>query len=311
VTPLVGGIEAGGTKFVCAVGTGPGDLRARCRIETSGPERTFAEVIAFFAERRRRHGELAGVGIASFGPLDLDPRSPTWGFITSTPKPGWAHVDFAGRIERALGVPVGIDTDVNGAGLGEWEHGAARGVDDFIYLTVGTGIGGGGMSGGRLLHGLVHPEMGHVRIPHDRAADPFAGSCPFHGDCLEGLASGPAIAARWGHPAEELAADHPAWPLEARYLALALANYVCTLSPRRIVLGGGVMNQPALLTMVRREVLELLAGYVRAPALLEDVQGYIVAPTLGSQSGLFGAFALAHRALRAGGAPPERATDAT
>jgi len=296
VTPLVGGIEAGGTKFICAVGTGPSDVRAESRIETSTPERTFAEAITFFRQQRERHGPLAAVGIASFGPVDLHPGSPTWGFITSTPKPGWADVDFAGSIGRALGVPVGFDTDVNGAALGEWKHGAAQGVDDFVYLTVGTGIGGGGMCSGRLLHGLVHPEMGHVRVPHDRDADPFPGSCPFHGDCLEGLASGPALAKRWGCPAEELPGDHPAWPLEAHYLALALVNYVCTLSPRRIVLGGGVMEHDALLPLIRREVLRLLNGYVQAGELLDDVDGFIVAPALGPRAGLVGALTLARRA---------------
>lgn len=295
--PLLGGIEAGGTKFVCAVGTGPDDLRAETRIPTTAPGETVGRAIAFFREQREAHGPVAAVGIASFGPVDPDPASPTFGFITSTPKPGWANTDLAGAVSRALGVPVGFDTDVNGAGLGEWCHGAARGLSDFVYLTVGTGIGGGGMANGRLMHGLLHPEMGHVRIPHDRDADPYPGGCPFHGDCLEGLASGPALAERWGRPAEALPADHPAWPLEARYLALALANTVCTLSPQRIVVGGGVMAQPALLPMLRRELVRLLAGYVRSPAIVDGIDSYVVAPGLGSRAGLSGALALARRRL--------------
>ncbi len=292
-----GGIEAGGTKFVCAVGTGPDDVRAQLRIPTTSPDETLGAAVSFLREQSERHGDgLAAVGIVSFGPVDLDPQSPTWGFVTTTPKPGWANTDLAGTVGRELGVPVGFDTDVNGAALGEQRWGAARGLDTFIYLTVGTGIGGGGMSNGRLLHGLVHPEMGHVLIPHNLERDPFAGMCPYHGDCLEGLATGPALQKRWGRRTEELPPDHPAWELEAHYLSLALVEYICVLSPRRIILGGGVMKQEQLFPMIRREVLELLNGYLHAPALLEDIDGYIVPPALGGRSGVLGAIALARLA---------------
>ncbi len=177
--------------------------------------------------------------------------------------------------------------------MGENRWGAAQGLDTFLYLTIGTGIGGGGMVGGTLMHGLIHPEMGHMRLPHDLETDPFPGICPYHGDCLEGLACGPALKARWGRPAETLPDDHPAWPLQARYVALALANLVCILSPQRIIVGGGVMNVPELFPMVRREVLRLLNGYVQAPDVLEQMDQYIVPPGLGSRAGVLGAIALA------------------
>jgi fructokinase len=297
--PVYGGIEAGGTKFVCLIGTGPGDMRERIQIPTTTPENTLHEAIGFFRAAEIRVGKLAAIGIASFGPVDLRPESPTYGFITSTPKAGWANVDFVGAVRQSLGVPTGFDTDVNAAALAEWRWGAAQSLDTFIYLTIGTGIGGGGMVNGRLMHGLVHPEMGHVRIPHDQAADPFAGVCPFHGDCLEGLASGPAMQARWLLPAEQLADNHPAWALEARYLALALVGFICTVSPERIVLGGGVMTRAALLPLVRRQTLDLLGSYVRAPQILDHIADYIVAPWLGGNAGVLGAIALAERAADA------------
>jgi fructokinase len=295
--PLCGAVEAGGTKFVCLVGTGPDDIRDQIRLPTTTPEATLRATLEFLRSARERFGALAAVGVASFGPIDLKPNSPTYGYITSTPKPGWANVDIVGTIREAFAVPVGFDTDVNAAALGEWRWGAAQGLGTFIYLTIGTGIGGGGLANGQLLHGLVHPEMGHVRIPHDAAADPFAGICPFHGDCLEGLASGPAMSARWLQPAEQLPDDHPAWPLEARYLALALVNFICTLSPERIVLGGGVMGRERLLPLIRTNVLDLLNHYVRADAILTRIDDYIVAPWLGARAGVLGALALAQRAL--------------
>ena len=291
MSALCGGIEAGGTKFVCAAGTGPDDLRVT-QFPTTTPNETFARAVAFFQEQ----ASLAAIGIGSFGPVNPDPASETFGYITTTPKPGWAHVDFVGAIRRALRVPVGFDTDVNAAALGEHRWGAAQGIDNFIYLTIGTGIGGGAMVNGELLHGLVHPEMGHIRIPHDRTADPFEGWCPFHDDCFEGLAAGPAIEKRWGQRGENLPADHPAWNLQARYIAHAVANFVCALSPQRIIIGGGVMQQPYLLPMVRRQVRELLNGYIQSPAILERIDEYIVAPGLGRRAGVLGALALAERA---------------
>lgn len=293
---ILGGIEAGGTKFVCAVGTGPDDIRAEVRFPTTTPEETIGRSIAFFEEQAKQ-AELTAIGIAALGPVDPNPASPTFGYITTTPKPGWAHADLAGAIGRALGAPVGFDTDVNGAALGEYRWGAAQGLDTFLYFTIGTGIGGGGMVGGKLMHGLVHPEMGHMRLPHDWQADPFEGICPFHGDCFEGMCCGPALRARWGQPAETLPADHPAWQLEAHYIALAMANFIVTISPQRIILGGGVMSSPIVFPSVRSQVLQLLNGYVQAPAILEQMETYIVPPGLGNRSGVLGAFALAEAAV--------------
>jgi fructokinase len=281
---LYGGIEAGGTKFNCAVGTGPDDIRAETRIATKTPTETISAVIEFFRAQPR----VDAFGIGSFGPIDLQR-----GFITTTPKPGWANTDLAGAIRRAFNVPVQFDTDVNAAALGEHTWGAACGLDNFIYVTIGTGIGGGGLMNGKLMHGLTHPEMGHLCIPHDRQADPFPGVCPFHGDCLEGLASGPAMEKRWGQPGETLPPDHPGWEIEARYLALAAANWTCTLSPQRIILGGGVIMQSHLLPMVQHETQKILNGYIASPQIAEHIEGYILLPALGSRTGVLGAIALA------------------
>ena len=296
MSTLVGGIEAGGTKFVCAVGSGPEDVRAEVRFPTTTPAETMGQALAFFQEQEGRYGRIAALGIASFGPVDPHPQSPTYGYITTTPKPGWANTDLAGTLGRALNVPVGFDTDVNGAALGEWQWGAAQGVDTFIYLTIGTGIGGGAMVNGRLLHGLIHPEMGHISLPHDWSQDPYPGKCPFHGDCLEGMASGPAIEARWRVPGQALTLEHPAWELEAHYLALALRTFICTLSPQRIILGGGVMDQPHLFALVRQKTSAYLNGYVQHPAILSQMDSYIVPPGLGNRAGVLGAFALAQLA---------------
>jgi fructokinase len=233
-------------------------------------------------------GRLAAVGIGSFGPVETDRRSPKWGHITTTPKTAWRDCDLAGPVQRALGVPVGFDTDVNAAALGEARWGAARGIEDFLYLTVGTGIGGGAVASGCVIHGLSHPEMGHIRIPHDWNKDPFPGCCPYHGDCLEGLASGPAITARWGMPAVELPEDHEAWILEAHYLALAVVNFACTLSPARVILGGGVMSQRHLFPLIRSEAARLTNGYITLPE--------ITAPALGERAGVCGALVLAEQA---------------
>jgi fructokinase len=276
--PLFGGIEAGGTKFVCGVGTGPDDLHSIV-IPTTSPEATVAKAVAFFLSQ----GALDAIGIGSFGPVDL-----RTGHITSTPKSGWQGYDLAGVVRKSLEVPVVFETDVNASAIGEARWGAARGFSDFIYVTVGTGIGGGAVVRGQLTHGLVHPEMGHIRIPHDLARDPFRGCCPYHGDCLEGLACGPAIQARWGVASIALPPDHPAWALEAHYLALAVNNWACVLSPQRIVMGGGVMQQEQLFPAIREELARLTNGYARF--------GDVVPPALGPMAGVLGALALAAQA---------------
>ena len=293
---LYGGIEAGGTKFICAVGTSPEDVRAEIRFPTGQPTETLPKAIEFFKDQEKKFGRLTSVGIASFGPVDPDPSSLFFGYATSTPKPGWANTDIVGPVRRALDLPVGFDTDVNGAALGEWRWGAAQGLNTFVYLTIGTGIGGGAMVNGEPVHGMLHPEMGHILVPHDWQADPFPGVCPYHGDCMEGLATGPSVEKRWGQRGETLPVDHPAWQLEAHYIALGLVNYVLILSPQRLILGGGVMQQLQLFPPIRAEVKKLLNGYVRTPQLLENIDEYIVPPGLGGRAGVMGAIALAYRA---------------
>jgi len=285
-----GGIEAGGTKWVCAVADRPAELLKTETFPTTTPGATVARAVRFFTG----NGPVAALGVGAFGPVDIRPASPTWGTITTTPKPGWADTDLVAALRAGLGVPIALDTDVNAAALGEWRQGAAAGLDTFCYITVGTGIGGGAVAGGRIVHGLLHPEFGHMRIPHDRARDPFDGICPYHGDCLEGLASGEAIRQRWGRAGQELSGS-AAWELEAEYLALALVNVICVLSPQRIIIGGGVAKQPRLLPLARQRVRELLAGYLRAPELTEPdaIERYIVPPGLGDSSGVIGAIELA------------------
>jgi fructokinase len=267
---MFGGIEAGGTKWVCAVGSGPDDVVDSIVFPTGAPAETIARATDFL----RSSGNLDAVGIGSFGPVDL-----RRGAITTTPKPGWKDTELVSTFAAALGIPVGFDTDVNAAALGEHRWGAAVGLETFVYITVGTGIGGGIVVNGRLVHGLLHPEIGHMRIPHDRERDPFLGVCPYHGDCLEGLASGEAMKARGDSPVE----------LEAEYVALGVLNIVSVLSPQRFILGGGVMNEPGLLELVQRRVPELAAGYFRLPD--------IVAPGLGDRAGVLGALELARLAL--------------
>ncbi len=288
--PLYAGVEAGGTKFVCAVGTGPGRIAARCEIPTTTPDETIARVAEFF--RRQPLNRVEGVGIASFGPLDLAAGSPTFGFITSTPKPGWQSFDIAGRLRAALKKPVAIDTDVNAAALAEGEYGAARGLRHFVYFTIGTGIGAGIVIDGRILHGRSHPECGHIRITRDPSDTGVPGACPYHADCLEGLASGRALERRVGGAARSLAADHPVWNLEARYLAQAVINMCYTLAPERIVLGGGVMQRPELFPAIRGEVQKLFSGY----AAMDGLDDFIVPPALGNNAGILGAILLAAKA---------------
>ncbi len=298
MTALLGGIEGGGTKFVCAVGTGPEDLE-EVRFDTTTSAETINRCLAFFKSFKKKRN-LDAIGIGSFGPVDLRKGSLTYGFITSTPKPGWGHTDLAGPIGRELGIPVGFDTDVNAAAFGEFCWGASQGLESSLYLTIGTGIGGGAMSQGRLIHGLVHPEMGHIFLPQ-LEKDRYVGKCVYHGNaCFEGLASGPAIEERWQTSGKELGESHQAWEMEAHYIALALANFICTLSPQRIILGGGVMSQEQLLPMIRRKTLDLLNGYIQSSTLFQEIHNYIVSPGLGNRSGVLGALALARQALEAG-----------
>lgn len=295
---LYGAIEGGGTKFICAVGSGPNNIRAEARFETSSPEETMASVVDFFRQQEEKLGKLAAIGFACFGPLDPNPASPTYGRILPTPKPGWSNADVVGMLRKDFDVPITFDTDVNGAALGEWRWGKAQGLDTFIYLTIGTGVGGGAFVEGRLLHGLIHPEMGHILLKHDTEKDPFGGVCPFHGDCFEGLASGVAIEKRWGMRGSLLAPEHIAWELEADYIAQALATYTFSLSPQRIIIGGGVGSLGHLLPKVQKRTRELINGYVQSPVILERIETYIVNPGLGNRSGMLGAMALAEQSLQ-------------
>jgi len=289
---LYGGIEAGGTKFVCVVASGPGHIMDEIRYMTTTPEETLGKAIQFFKTFVAAR-QLSAIGVGAFGPLDLNLESATYGFITATPKPGWSNTNVLGILRGALGVPMALDTDVNVAGLGEHKWGVSKGYDPSLYLTIGTGIGGGYIKDGKSLIGLLSPEMGHIRIPHRRELDPFSGNCPFHDDCFEGLASGPAIEKRLGVNGAVVPENDPFWEIEADYIASALMNYILILSPKKIILGGGVMQRGFLFPKVRRKVRELLNRYVASKSLLENIEDYIVPPGLGNQSGSLGAIALA------------------
>jgi fructokinase len=290
---LFGGMEGGGTKFVCAVGTGPDDIRDEFRYPTTTPDETLDRAVAFF----KKHN-VAAIGLAPFGPLDLNPASPTYGSITATPKPDWSWTNIVVAFRRAFDIPIAFDLDVNAAAIGEhtWVP-ANRELDSLVYYTIGTGIGAGVIAGGKIVHGLTHPEAGHMRLPHDRAKDPFAGNCPFHVDCFEGLAAGPALAARLGHSADTLPDDHPLWNIEAGYIAAAVVNTILLLSPQRIVLGGGVMQRAHLFPLIRAKVKELLNGYVASPVFSGTLDEFIVPPALGNRSGILGAIAMAKSSL--------------
>jgi len=291
--PLYGGIECGGTKVVCLVASDPDHIRAEVRIPTTTQDETIRNIINFFKPFTQKR-QLSAVGVASFGPLDLDKSSPTYGYITTTPKPGWQNINLYGRIQQGLNLPVAFDTDVNAAAIGEqyWQPSDDK-PDPFIYITVGTGIGVGVIVNGSPLHGLIHTEAGHMVIKHDLRKDPFAGICPYHGDCLEGLASGPSIKKRWGQSPEILAEHHPAWELESDYIAWFIVNLIYVYSPRQIVLGGGVSLHPGFLDMVRQKVPLFNNGYIQSSAVQENINTYVRAPILGNLSGAFGAIAMA------------------
>jgi fructokinase len=290
--PIYGGLEAGGTKFVCAVGRAPDGVLEEARFATRGPEETLADALSFFRAAKTKY-DLAAIGIATFGPAIVDPAAPDWGQIGQTPKPGWSGTDLAGVFARELSLPVGFDTDVNGAGLAEARWGAATGCSQSAYVTIGTGIGGGIIVDGKSLHGLQHPEIGHIRVARPQGEQAARGVCPFHDDCLEGLASGPAIKARWGAALGELPPDHPAWQVEADYLGQLCAELVLMVSPQRIVLGGGVMGNEALFAPIRAVARARLGGYVPALERAGAMAALIVPPALGTRAGIIGALALA------------------
>jgi fructokinase len=295
VRPLRGAIEAGGTKFVCALGYGPGEMLERVEIPTRDPAGTLPQVIRFFAARRDAGHEIASLGIASFGPLETDPAAARYGEILATPKPGWAGTNLRSALAESLRVPVVIDTDVNAAVLAEHRWGAGQGMIDLLYITVGTGIGVGALLGGSIYKGVQHPEMGHMRLPlNPGEPDGFAGCCPFHGACAEGLASGAALVQRWGCKLTELPADHPGWEMEADYLATFCSNLTFAFQPQRIILGGGVAN-PGLLERIRHRLLERLGGYHSELKSADRLEAYVVAPGLGKNAGILGAIAIAQR----------------
>ncbi|MDO9087819.1 MAG: ROK family protein [Anaerolineaceae bacterium] len=289
-----GGIEAGGTKFVCVIANGPDDILTEERFPTTNPAETIQKTILFFQRAVEKYKiRLTSLGVGSFGPIDLHNSSKSFGFITTTPKKGWENTDLIHPIKKSLGIPIAFDTDVNVAAIGEGKWGAAQNLNNFLYFTIGTGIGGGAIIDGKPLHGLIHPEMGHIRISQDKSLDPYHGKCPFHPNCFEGLASGPAMEERWGQPAELLEEDHPAWNLESDYIAQALSNFICTFSPMKIILGGGVMQKKFLYPMIHKKAQEYLNYYVQSEIILSRISDYIVPPGLGNQAGMLGAIALA------------------
>ncbi len=271
--------------MVCAVGNEKGEILDRVSIPTETPDITMPKLLEYFQGQ-----PVEALGIGCFGPIDLDPASGTYGFITTTPKLAWRNCDICGYFRERLKVPVGFDTDVNGSMLGEATWGCARGLDTAIYITVGTGVGVGVLAGGRLLHGMQHPEGGHILLPR-RADDAYEGKCPYHKTCMEGLAAGPAIEARWGKKAAELSDRPEVWELEAHYLAYAITNYMMILSPQKIILGGGVMHQEQLMPLIRKKVTDMLGGYIQTEAL-SDMDSYIVPASLNDNQGILGALKL-------------------
>jgi fructokinase len=293
---LYGVVETGGTKIVCAIVSGPDDVRDEVRFPTTTPDENIPQIIAYL-QKHHQHTPLTSIGIGSFGPIVLDRSLPNYGSVAPTTKPYWSNAPVVAPIQQALGIPVGFDLDVTTAGLGELQWGAGQGLQHLVYYTVGTGIGAGVITNGSPIACLAHPEAGHQRISR-HADDDFAGICSFHADCLEGMASGPAIEKRWGVKAHLLPPDHVAWRIQADYLAQAVMNTILFVSPQRVILGGGVMEQLHLFPMIRQRVLERLNGYINLDAILMHIDDYIVPPALGNRAGMLGALVLAMRAAR-------------
>ena len=287
---LIGALEAGGTKMVCAVGREDGSILEQVSIPTTTPEETVAGIVNYFKGK-----EIEALGVAAFGPVDVKPQSPTYGQILDTPKLAWRHFDLLGALKKELDVPMGLDTDVNGSCLGELTYGCAKGLDSVIYITIGTGVGVGVSVGGKLLHGMLHPEGGHILLSR-HLEDPNGGICPYHKNCLEGFASGPSIEARWGKKAVELVDCPEVWEMESYYIAQALVNYIMILSPQKIILGGGVMHQEQLFPLIRKKVTEMIGGYLNTRELA-DMDNYIVPASLHDDQGIMGCIKLGLDAL--------------
>ena len=292
---LIGAIEAGGTKFVAAVARGDGTVLAEARVPTETPATCFPALAKFFRDAAKEHGAIGAFGVASFGPIDIDPASPAYGTFTTTPKPGWSGARFQDALGE-FGAPIVVDTDVNGAALGEWQKGAGQGCKTLAYTTIGTGVGTGVLRDGQSLMGFSHFEAGHIGVAHDHAADPYAGYCPFHGDCLEGMAAGPSIKARWGQSLSDLGSPADKVALIADYIAQLATNLVLLHMPDRLIFGGGVMKTPGLVDALRSATERRLAGYIKAPQLDPGLKTYIVTPGLGDEAGITGAIALGRRA---------------
>lgn len=282
----IGAIEAGGTKIICGIGNEHGEIEKKINFPTESPHIVFNKIREFFEGE-----QIDALGVGTFGPIDVNRSSSTYGYITSTPKPGWGNIDIIGQLKQYIDVPIGFDTDVNGAALAEALWGSAKGLKSCVYYTIGTGVGVGVYVEGNLVHGLLHPEAGHIPVKR-HPQDSFEGFCPYHGDCLEGVAAGPAIEKRFGKKGHELSKDHEAWKIEAYYLGQALMSTILLLSPERIILGGGVMHQEQLFPLIREEVKHNLNGYVQHPMILEHIDQYIIAPGLGDNAGLSGAIAI-------------------
>ncbi|WP_099466527.1 ROK family protein [Konateibacter massiliensis] len=287
---IFGALEAGGTKMVCALGQEDGTILEQVSIPTTTPEETIPLIIDYFKEKG-----IVSLGIGSFGPVDVNKDSDTYGHILDTPKTPWKYYDLLGELQKALNVPIELDTDVNGSCLGEMTFGDAKGLDSVVYITIGTGVGVGAAVGGQLLHGMLHPEAGHILL-EKHEEDTFEGCCPYHGTCLEGLAAGPAIEKRWGKKAVELKDNDKVWEIEAYYIAQAIMAYILTLSPRKIILGGGVMHQMQLFPMIRKEVKRLMNGYINTKEM-QDIEHYIVPASLNDNQGIMGCIQLAKLAL--------------
>lgn len=288
---LIGAIEGGGTKFVYGVGTDQGEIVERLSCLTEDPKTTLSTISSYFESQK-----IEALGIGSFGPIDCIPTSPYYGSITTTPKAKWAHTNVLSHLQKTLSIPMGFDTDVNCSALGESLWGASRGVKNSVYITIGTGIGAGLIVEGNLVHGILHPELGHI-LMRSHPEDDFKGVCPYHSYCWEGLASGPSLEKRWECKGQDLPPHHKAWEFEAYYIAQAIVNLILTVAPEKIILGGGVSHQDFLFSKIRKQVLELLGGYIQVESILSDIDHYIVPPQLGDDSGFLGAIALGKRML--------------